>query len=307
MPTRPWERPNVRGAALLALCALNSGPALSRQSVPLPRPAPLTLRFLTADSGDAVVVTAPTGEVLLYLASPQRRRVDELKRLYTLDRIDAVVPGNSGSLTTTWFRAHGAAFPPPPGSGWLKGAEARRPLSAQGEVTDFNVGEVRLMILPSPDGGVSVNVPPALRIDYGGFSALLTGHTLVAQTAGWLRTFPGQPLGPVDVYGTVIRAGGTGDTADWLRSVRPRQVIARVSPDGGLPAAVLGAYQQAGAAVWRTDRQGTITVSVWQNGWYQVKAERGLTSGVLPPVGQVVPAVPPSLDRLPPTSIPDGY
>lgn len=305
MPTRLWEHPTVRGTALLALCTLVSGPALSARSVPQPTSVPLTLRFLTAKSGDAVVVTAPTGEVLLYLASPQGRRVGDLKRLYMLDRIDAVVPGNPESQTT-WSKPHGAAFPPPSGSGWLKGAALRRLRSVQREVTDFNFGEVRLMILPLPDGGALVNAPPALRIDYAGFSALLTGNTPVAQTDGWLRTFPGQPLGPVDVYGTVIRSGATGDTADWMRFVRPRQVIARVAPSVGLPVTVLGAYQQGGAAVWRTDRQGTIIVNVWQNGWYQVKAERGLSSGILPPVGPTVPAVPPSLDRLPPTSIPDG-
>lgn len=71
MPTRSWERPTVRGTALLALCTLMSGPALPARSAPQPTTVPLTLRFLMADSGDAVVVTAPTGEVLLYLASPQ--------------------------------------------------------------------------------------------------------------------------------------------------------------------------------------------------------------------------------------------
>lgn len=299
------RRTPLRGALLsvgLLFCSLVR-PSLA---VPGQAAAPLTLRFVNAGAAAAVVVTAPTGQVLLFTPHPNLCSAADLRRTYRINRIDVVVPRVSESAA----RRHTFAAPCPaiPSAGRRTGGPQwdlpGRPLRTQ---TQFNFGEVRILVITPPeDAPRTARQGTALRIEYGDFSALLVGETSAAQTEGWLRAFHGQPLGPVDVYGTVPRSHVAGDTEEWLRSVRPRNVIVQVGEAGRLPTSVPRPYNQMGAAVWRTDRQGMVTVNVRANGWYQIKAERGPATGVLPPVGQAVPALPPSLDQLPPTFIPDG-
>ncbi len=287
MQTRVGEDRSPGRTVFVPLCALLIGLSLSARAVPVPSSAPLTLRFLPAG---AVVVTAPTGQVLLYAPDEGVRRVDEFRGLYRLNRLDAVISGDADGVTLCNRVACSSGAP----SGWQKAS--RLPVHFS---TDFNFGDVRMLVI-TPPADVSARSGVALRIEYGSFCALLTGETSVAQTDGWLREFQGRPLGPVDVYGLVLRSGAGGETEGWWRSVRPRHVILRVDQTRRSLTPGAGASGLVGAVVWRTDLQGTVTVMVRDDGWYQVKADRGPVSGVLPPVGPVVPVVPPSLDQLPP-------
>jgi hypothetical protein len=288
------------------VCLLFCGWGFPSLAVPGQAAAPLTLQFVNAGAAAAVVVTAPTGQVLLFTPHPNLCNADDFRRTYRLNRIDVVIPGVSESAAGRHIfgapcQATSSAGERSDGPQWVWSG---RPLRTQ---TQFNFGEVRMLVITPPDDAPQTErQATALRIEYGDFSALLVGETSAAQTEGWLRAFHGQPLGPVDVYGTVPRSHVAGDTEEWLRSVRPRNVIVQVGEAGRLPTSVPRPYNQMGAAVWRTDRQGMVTVNVRANGWYQIKAERGPATGVLPPVGQAVPALPPSLDQLPPTFIPDG-
>ncbi len=299
------RRTPLRGA-LLPMCLLFCGWVLPSLAVPGQAAAPLTLRFVNAGAAAAVVVTAPTGQVLLFSPDPNFCSADDFRRTYRLNRIDVVIPRVSESMAGRHTFA--APCPATPSAGERSSGPqwvwSGRSLRTQ---TQFNFGEVRILVITPPDDAPRTERQgTALRIEYGDFSALLVGETSAAQTEGWLRAFHGQPLGPVDVYGTGPRSHAAGDTEEWLRSVRPRNVIVQVGEAGRLPAPVPGPYKQMGAAVWRTDRQGTVTVTVWANGWYQVETGRGPATGLLPPAGQAVPGLPPSLDQLPPTFIPDG-
>jgi len=57
-------------------------------------------------------------------------------------------------------------------------------------------------------------------------------------------------------------AGSTGDA--WLRELRPRAAIVSVGANRyGHPApSAMARLARAGAEVWRTDREGTVTVTV---------------------------------------------
>lgn len=288
------------------MCLLFCGLVLPSLAVPGQAAAPLTLRFVNAGAAAAVVVTAPTGQVLLFSPDPNFCSADDFRRTYRLNRSDVVIPGVSESVAGR--HTVGVPCPATPSAGERSGGRqwvwSGRSLRTQ---TQFNFGEVRMLVITPPDDAPrTARQGTALWIEQGDFSALLVGETSAAQTEGWLRAFHGQPLGPLDVYGTVPQSHAAGDTEEWLRSVRPRNVIVQVGEAGRLPTPVRRPYNQMGAAVWRTDRQGTVTVTVRANGWYQIKTERGPANGVLPPVGQAVPALPPSLDQLPPTFIPDG-
>ena len=94
-----------------------------------------------------------------------------------------------------------------------------------------------------------------------------------------------------------------GTTEDWhldglpegvqegdIVRVRPKNMVISVGPNnyGHPTASALSLYAKVGAKVWRTDRQGTVTVTVKQGGAYTVSAER---SGTQTPSS--VPSAPP--------------
>jgi competence protein ComEC len=106
--------------------------------------------------------------------------------------------------------------------------------------------------------GHSVNEDSiALLVEYGDFSALLTGdigYPVEHQLAG--------SIGPVDVL-KVGHHGSNGSTGDdWLRETRPSVAVISVGQNRyGHPAPeVLDRLRRRQVSVWRTDREGTVTV-----------------------------------------------
>ena len=72
---------------LLTLAALALGMA-GAQAAPA---GVLTIRYLDVGQGDAVLITAPTGQTMLIDGGRSESRMRELIRQYKVSRIDAVV------------------------------------------------------------------------------------------------------------------------------------------------------------------------------------------------------------------------
>lgn len=279
-------------------------------------PGVLTIRFLDVGQGDAVLITSPEGKSALYDGGRSESRMRELIRQYDIKNVGLVVASHADSDHITglvpivalnkpqYFLNNGLAGTT---QIWQKltnvVAEAgTKGLKAADQV--INLGSVKLTVLPPPPGMTDQNTNSVgLLVQYGPFRALMTGDSETPETGAWLRKYPVSALGPIDVYKSIHHGAANGDNAVWLAAVRPKNVVIGVGPNNyGHPTfAALNLYRAAGANVYRTDLNGTLTVTVRPTGQYQITLEKGLVTPISPvprtmPGGLItspVPAVPP--------------
>lgn len=272
----------MRGLLALAVLALGTSQA-----------APLTIRFLDVGQGDAILITSPEGKSVLYDGGRSEARMQTLLRQYGVQSLDLVAAshGDADHITglipavtlykPRLFLNNGIAATT---QTWQKLITAAQKAGTQGLLARdqqvINLGSVKLTVLAPPPGmprdEQNVN-SVGLLVQYGTFRALLTGDSETPQTAAWLRKYPASFLGPVDVYKSIHHGAANGDTAAWLAAVRPRNVVVSVGPNNyGHPTpSALNLYRTVGATVYRTDQQGTVTVTVQPGGKYAITTEKG--------------------------------
>jgi competence protein ComEC len=245
----------------------------------------LTLHFLDVGQGDAAVLHTPAGHWVLIDAGPvgdgwdagrrvvvpflQRHRVGAL----TLVLLSHAHADHLGGLTSVMDRyPPGQVLEPadlvadPLYAGWLAELEARgvswRPARAGQR---FELDSVRFTVLHPdttwPGWQEDLNEDSVvLLVEYHGFRALFSGDAgLPAET--WLA----RRVGPVDLlkvghHGSRSATGGT-----WLEELDPRVAVissGRGNRYGHPHAEVLERLKAEGASLWRTDEDGTVSVSV---------------------------------------------
>ncbi|AXH00525.1 metallo-beta-lactamase superfamily hydrolase (plasmid) [Deinococcus wulumuqiensis] len=127
----------------------------------------------------------------------------------------------------------------------------------------------------------------------------MTGGSETAETAAWLRKYPASTLGPVQVYKSIHHGAANGDNLNWLKVVRPSNVVISVGPNnyGHPTSTALNLYRSVGATTYRTDLNGTVTVAVQPSGAYTITTERGVAQPPAPAPGGLikspVPVTPP--------------
>ena len=282
---------------LLSLLALSAGLV---QAGPAPTGV-LTIRFLDVGQGDAVVITSPDGKSLVYDGGRSESRMRELIRQYSIQNVTAVVASHADADHITglipivalnrpkYFVNNGIAGTT---QTWQKLTNVVKQAGTEGlfavDVV-MNLGDVKVTILPPPYGmpvaDQNLNSVGIL-VEYAGFRALMTGDSETAETNAWLKRYPANQLGPVDVYKSIHHGAANGDHLTWLKTVQPSNVVVSVGPnDYGHPTkTALNLYQSGGASVWRTDQQGTITVTVQPSGAYSITPEHGQPRNAARPV-----------------------
>ncbi|MHA0036755.1 excalibur calcium-binding domain-containing protein [Deinococcus sp. PESE-13] len=296
---------------LLTLAALTFGMATA-QAAPS---GVLTIRYLDVGQGDSILITAPTGQTMLIDGGRSESRMRELIRQYNISRIDAVVASHWDSDHITGLVPAVALFKPKLfiNNGIVATTQVAEKLVnvatlaktqgllAQGQDRVINLGEVKVTVMTPPadvkKADQNLNSVGIL-VQYGAFRALMTGDSENAETSGWLKKYTAAQLGPVDLYKSIHHGAANGDNAKWLAAVRPKNVVVSVGPNnyGHPTASALALYQKAGAKVWRTDQQGTVTVTVQPQGKsYVITTEKGgarTTPAPLPTTAPAKPAVP---------------
>jgi competence protein ComEC len=267
-------------AALHAVAAL--GVALW---MPLARPAPELLRvtFLDVGQGDAILVQARDGVTMLVDAGPPRNGVlvrelalmgVESLDVLVLTHADADHIGDAAAIVASMR----------PGivltGGSLADTQVWRALDAAVRATGTPVATVRrgatlhlsreveaTVLHPTETfvaGGLERNdASVVLRVLAGQVSFLLTGDAESDAELDMVRTLPSS-----DLRSTVLKAGHHGAATSTgmplLATVRPAVAIISCGRGNryGHPAPdVLARLAEVGAAVWRTDTQGTLVAT----------------------------------------------
>ncbi len=182
---------------------------------------------------DAVVADYPIGR---YLANGRR-------------------PSSSnGRMIEEWLAERGTRHPPPP---W----------------DPIKLGDARITVFSSrldPADATENNSSLGVLVERGAFKALLTGDSEADELNGWLAA-GGIP--DVDVLKAAHHGARNGLTPGWLDRTKPEVVVISVGGKNGYghpePWA-LRYYQMHGRRVYRTDLDGTVTVSVDRAGHYRI-------------------------------------
>jgi competence protein ComEC len=247
-------------------------------------PSGLTLHFLNVGQGDAALLRTPAGRWILVDAGPVERGRDAGRRVVLpflmrqgVRRLSLAVvshahadhmggiPAVLGRIPADLVLEPAVPVPDPAYTSLLTLLEARDIRWGVARAGDSLVVDGVVLRVLHPDTawsgwGADLNDDSAvLLVRYGAFEALLTGdlgveaESLVARQAGAVE------LLKVGHHGS---DGSSG--APFLAAIRPRVAVISVGTNRyGHPApGALRRLEASGAAVWRTDRDGTVTVRV---------------------------------------------
>ncbi|MGE0555365.1 MAG: ComEC/Rec2 family competence protein [Gemmatimonadales bacterium] len=155
-----------------------------------------------------------------------------------------------------WLSLKGVARPPPP---WP-------PVVLGDDVT------VRILRPPPVPTASENNSSLGVIVQRGPFRALLTGDSEHEELVAWLET---GIIPDVDVLKAAHHGARNGITPGWIQRSRPEVVVISVGAGNGYghpDAAALRYYGYRGSTIYRTDRDGTVSVVVDSAGTYHVIA-----------------------------------
>ncbi|MHA0042754.1 ComEC/Rec2 family competence protein [Deinococcus sp. PEB2-63] len=279
------------GTASLAACGwMKQGGQDSPETKPTGPAGQVTIRFLDIGQGDAILIQSPEGKTALIDGGRSGDRMREYIRELNLDKLDLMVATHAdadhiaglvpaatlkprvfinnglGGTTQTWDRL-------------VKNLQDAGSTFTKASNQTVNLGSVKLRVIAPPPGmgdGQNEN-SVGVALQFGSFRALMTGDSETPETEGWLAQERDDLRGPFQVYKSIHHGAANGDSAAWLAYVRPENVVISVgTPNSyGHPTKkALDLYKQAGARVYRTDRQGTVTVQGSGDGTYTITTDR---------------------------------
>ena len=141
------------------------------------------------------------------------------------------------------------------------------------------LGDVRISVFPSslqPLEASENNSSLGVLVERGRFRALLTGDSEEEELIAWLKT---RRIPDVDLLKAAHHGARNGLTPGWLLATRPEVVVISVGNNsyGHPDSLALRYYSTRKRRVLRTDRDGTVVVSVDAEGRYEVR-----TLGAIP-------------------------
>jgi competence protein ComEC len=284
---RRWPRTRRTAlAALLAVVLLAAGPAALGGPDP---PGRLTIRFLDVGQGDATLIQHPDGTAVLFDGGPPEAGVARLLRKAGVERLAVVVATHAsrdhhGGLADVLRRFPvgllldgGDGTADPAFRALLREAEVRgvRRVAATAPLSlGLAGGELRIRLLsppPRPPGPAPEDPNPravVALVSAGAFDLLLSAD---AESDALL------PLEPPDVDAMKVPHHGSSDPGlpELLERIDPEIAAIEVGLNTyGHPApSTLAALDRAGIRTYRTDRDGTVTLTV-DAGEMRVSSER---------------------------------
>lgn len=276
---------NRRGFGLrfLPLAALLLGLGGCAERFDPERPPPsggsqAVVEFLDVGQGDAILIRSPEGKTALVDAGPSRHILDLLADR-GVERIDLAVVSHHhsdhyGGMKEVVRRYQPRFFLDADSShasnqylGLLEeiesaGSASIHPFPAAPRRIDL--GSVALVVLPQPpdDAQEENNNSIAIRVEYGRFSALLTGDSEGRERKWWMAHAADLCAG-ADVLKLAHHGSRNGVDSAWLNLTHPDLAVASLGAgnDFGHPhRETLALLDGLDIPLRRTDRDGTVTV-----------------------------------------------
>lgn len=280
------RRSYVAALALIALLVcLAAYWGLGRPRKPLrPTSGVATVEFLDVGQGDAVLITSPEGKTALVDAGPSNRVVEQL-RARGIETLDLVVVSHHhidhyGGMAAVVRAFHPRAFldadSPHLTPSYLKLLELIRrqgiaAIRAGPEPRKIGLGSVALRIFPQapPSQKEENNNSIGIRVEYGSFSALLTGDSERAERRWWMQNAPGL-CADVQVLKLAHHGSRNGTDSAWLGLTRPRLAVASLGLNNefGHPhPQTLALLRSLDIPLRRTDQSGSIAIRTDGRDW----------------------------------------
>ncbi len=211
--------------------AVRPAPEARARGEPPRRTNRLTIEFLDVGQGDSALIRSPEGKLALIDAGPTNRVVKLLRSGGSTGSTSSSSPTTTptttagcsrssrssalGSSSTPRRRTRRRAYEAILREVRDSGMTAIQPTDAPRKV---KLGSVLLTILPQPpvDPHNENNNSIGLRVDFGDFSALLTGDSEVAERAWWREHAPDLCAG-VAILKLAHHGSRNGTDAAWLR------------------------------------------------------------------------------------------
>jgi competence protein ComEC len=289
-----WRSSAVMLLIMLALVGALLGTAW-RHGHPSRNTRQLVVTFLDVGDGDCTLIQSPEGRTVLVdtgsaeaapaVAALLRRRHIQTIDLLLLTSPEAASVGGVPALLGSGVHVSQIWDNPVADTGEARRAalEAIRrhhiPSSVAGGGDTLQIGS-RLFVstLWPPDKGEASRRDPLLcRVNYGSTAFLLEApataqaeRDLISQAGAQVEC-----LGPcTDLILQAATHAENSPSPEMLRQATPSIVVLSCGPDDPPDQATLHSLEAAGAAVWRTDTQGTITVTAGGRVSPAVTAER---------------------------------
>jgi competence protein ComEC len=285
-----WLRSNWRPPRALVVAAVALVPLVVWSgAVAKGPPSGLTIRFFDVGQGDSALVTGPSGATMLIDGGPDEEQVATELAALGVKRLDVLVASHPHADHIVGLPAVLARFPVgtvlEPGCPDTSALQADLDLAIADEHVrvltpragdTFVVGDLRVDVL-SPDRCWTDTESDANN------DAIVLRVSL-AEDVVLFATEPEEPAqqqlldGGVDLRADVLKVphhGAATSLPAFFQAVDAEVAVVSVGPnDYGHPVpATLDAIAETGAAVWRTDQHGRITVT-FQAGVPTVVAER---------------------------------
>ncbi len=270
---------------VVGLVVLAVGLVRARREVGVAGGPAATVEFLDVGQGDSILIRSPEGKNALIDAGPSRSVVG-LLRSRGVKSLDLVVVSHHhsdhyGGMAEVIRAFHPRVFvdadsphATPPYVALLQrvkddGLTAIRPYGDRAR--KINLGSVTLTLLPQPpaSGHEENNNSIGIRVDYGAFSALLTGDSEGPERRWWLRH--ARPLcADVQVLKLAHHGSRNGVDRAWLDLARPRLAVASLGSGNefGHPhPQALALLRSEGIPLLRTDLSGTVAIRTDGRAW----------------------------------------
>lgn len=251
----------------------------------------LEIRFLDVGQGDATLIREG-GKTVLIDAGGGATIANYLRQLH-VDTIDLVVASHNhsdhiGGMTTVlgtafvrFYMDNGIAHTTATYRNTMQAVQARGVQYIQATDRAITLGEAVLHVLPPVSSEDQNNGSVGVLIEYGSFHALFTGDSEQEELASWLST---GAIGRVNVLKAAHHGSTNGESCDWVNTTRPQVAVISVGRGNsyGHPAAsVIADWEQAGARVYRTDRDGSVVVIANTDGSFVVTTTNSDPKGIV--------------------------
>lgn len=271
--------------AILAACKTTKSPTIDDNPAGV-----VTVRFLDVGQGDAVLIRSPEGKTMLVDGGRSTTRMADYMQKYQIDKIDLMVATHADAdhiaglveaakAKPTLFINNGLGGTTQTWDKLVSALQSAGTTFQKANNQVINLGSVKVRVI-APPAGMSPNDQNdnsvGIRLDFGGFSALMTGDSETPETTGWLSENRAEVEGPIQVYKSIHHGAANGDHQAWLSAVKPQNIVISVGPNNyGHPTeAALSLYKKNGIRIYRTDESGTVTFTGKSDGTYKVFTEK---------------------------------